>query len=198
MSPVLAGRFLTTQPPGKSLICTFCCPESWVFNGCEDVLCFGGSLWRFAVWTYLDLEILTSPVDILVFLVGVRSVQCLWSPSNPPSLPASVTSLKLLPVPRLACNWNPQICMLNLSLKLQMEFRINTPFKNNTTGLKPPRGRNSQVHLRYEFLLFLNVCVPITIQDLVNHKKLEVSANKVTHKNISIDLKGDIADGDCC
>ena len=79
-----------------------------------------------------------------------------------------------------------------------MEFRINTPFKNNTTGLKPLRGRNSQVHLRYEFLLFLNVCVPITIQDLVNHKKLEVSANKVTHKNISIDLKGDIADGDCC
>lgn len=88
--------------------------------------------------------------------------------------------------------------MLNLSVKLQMEFRINTPFKNNTTGLKPPGGRVSPVHLRCEFLVFLNVCIPITIQGLVNHKKLEVSANKVAHKNISTDLKGDIADGDCC
>lgn len=88
--------------------------------------------------------------------------------------------------------------MLDLSLKLQIEFRINTHFKNNTTDLEPLVGRNSQVHLRCEFLLLLNVCIPITIQGLVNHKKLEVSANKVTHKNISTNLKGDIADGDCC
>ena len=43
VSLALAGRFLTTGPPGKSLYVPSVALD-FVSNCCEDALCFGGSL----------------------------------------------------------------------------------------------------------------------------------------------------------